>query len=336
MATKLASLPIVNGGLGAAVPTGGLAAQTAPIVRGVTGTIDIESSSDGVHFCTAATFYKNGKEDQIVTVAAAYMRVNAEKGTADSACVCAESGIVRSGVIPSPPVSGKGATLDISSFGPETTCYVDDLPKGTSVGIEISCDGVHWSVDFKTWTGNGCLTKNIAARFIRAVGLGKDTSGVVIGISSMEPVGEAGQSCVMITAADSPYDAVDSETIFADTTGGPIIINAPLSAGNGCDTFTVKDYGGVASINPITVVPQPGEWVEHAVIDNNCDAQTWVSDGLGNWPATSDYDKSALDDVTIIKSGILKQLAVSDDEAQSLLCELNQVFDMILVTLECR
>jgi hypothetical protein len=182
MSTLLAELTIIPGAVGPALSTAGLDAQKTLIVSGVAGTINIEASSDGVEFCSIATFQSASEEDKIVDVVAAFMRVDASNGGANTACVVAEGSATMSGVIPSPPGNGPGAALDVSNFGPLTTIFVSGIPGGGSVGIEVSCDGVEFSSDFKTFTADGCDTKSIAARFIRATG-----SSAVVGVSAQNP-----------------------------------------------------------------------------------------------------------------------------------------------------
>jgi hypothetical protein len=188
MSTQLAQLPIVNGAVGAAIATDNLAGLKTLIVSSVGGTINIEASSDGIHFCGVATFSADGENDQVVDVAAAFMRVDATNGSAATACAVAELGAVLSAVVPTPPSNGPGASIDLSAFGSETTVFISGLGGG-SVNFEISCDGVEWSTDFKSFTADGCLTKNISARFIRAVGLGGTAS---CGVSCQNPASVSG------------------------------------------------------------------------------------------------------------------------------------------------
>jgi hypothetical protein len=209
MSTILAQLPIIAGGIGASVSTENLGAKKTLIVTGVTGTVDIEASYDGINFCSVATFAAKGSTDQFVEVAAPFMRVNASNGGAATACVLGESGRVLAGVIPSPPGNGPGAALDVSSFGSLTTVFVTGIGGKTSINIEISCDGVTWSPDFKSFTADGCITKDISARFIRAVG---HKGSAVIGVSSQNGV-PANSGTTMITWA--PEDpAGDRGSIF--------------------------------------------------------------------------------------------------------------------------
>jgi hypothetical protein len=182
MSTLLAELTVVPGAVGPAISTANLAAQKTLIVSGVSGTFGIEASSDGINFCNIHTFQPNNDNDEIVTVAAAFMRANATLGGAATACVVAEEGITKTGIVPAPPADGPGAALDITEFGPETTVYVSNIPLGGSVGIEISCDGTKWSSEFQTFQKNECDSKNVAARFIRAVGI--KSGGVLVGVTS--------------------------------------------------------------------------------------------------------------------------------------------------------
>jgi hypothetical protein len=218
MSTLLAILPIVPGGLGAAEDVSNLQAQKTLVLSNVTGSVQIEASVDGVEFVPVCTFVAGGPTDQTIDIVAAYMRVNAVKGNAATACAMAESGGVSLGVVPTPPANGAGADLDISEFGPNTTVFVTGLTGG-SVAFEVSCDGVVWSTDFKTFTANGYNTKDISARFIRALGVGA-TGAIGIGVCSAD-VPETG-------IPQQVFDPVDI-FIYARTTGDDVLGNGTLA-----------------------------------------------------------------------------------------------------------
>jgi hypothetical protein len=176
MSTNI-NLPVIVGDIGVAQPTAGLVAFKTIVVSGLTGTIVVEASGDGVTFATAVTFTSGTAKQQSILVAAAAMRVNATAGAASSVEVIAEESLARSGVIPSPPPDGPGAALDITDFGPISTVFstnhsASGLQNDGSVNIEISADGTSWATAFKSFTGNSLLTQTISARFIRAVGVG--------------------------------------------------------------------------------------------------------------------------------------------------------------------
>lgn len=332
MTTKLVELPVVAGGSGAAEFTGGLETRKTVLVQDVIGGIQVQSSSDGVEFCTVASFVEGPARDQIIEVEGSFMRVLATGGDAAAVYVSAESGQVRSGVIPPPPQGGPGASLDIASFGPHTTVYCNGLLPGDAVGFEISLDGSAWSADFRTFTKDGCVTKDVAARFIRAVGKSRLVSVPVLNISSQEPLGESANSCVTIGPADSPFQASDGETVFVNTFGQEVTIIAPPATGNPCDTFTVKDAGGTASLGPITVVPSsPAGVIEDPVLDQNCQSRSWESDGE-KWIPVTDYGLRSIDQATLITDGNLVQVATYDDELQSILFQINEVMDLILTS----
>jgi hypothetical protein len=182
MSTLVVNLPIVSGGIGAAVSTAQFAAAKTVIGSGITGTVTVEASVDGVSFCPVGTLTPT-VTDLIVDVACSEMRLNAEQGDAGTLCVQAEGSQTRSASIPLPPADGPGASLDISLFGPFTTVGVEGLTAG-QVGFEISCDDTNWTPDFKSFTADGCFTKEISASFIRAVGTGAAVTS--IGITSEE------------------------------------------------------------------------------------------------------------------------------------------------------
>jgi len=207
--TELISLPIVPGGQGAGVSTAGVGAKKTLIVTGVTGTINLEISNDGgASWCQVASF-SNNVNDKILTFVAALMRVNAENGSASDVQVVAERDSINVGVIPAPPASGPGASLDTTDFGCISTIVVSDKDGPGSINIEVSGDDVEWSTAF-SFSGNGCQTKDISARFVRAVG--NNATGTI-----------------SMASADAPAPAATAEVRWAQ--------EAPDSALRGGNAF---------------------------------------------------------------------------------------------------
>jgi hypothetical protein len=183
MSTLVANLPIVAGGIGASESVAQLASEKTIIGTGITGSVTVEASTDGgISFCPVGSL-TNTTTDIIVDVACSHMRLNATGGDAATLCVQAEGSQTRSAVVPLPPANGAGASLDISLFGPKTTVSVSGLTAG-QVAFEISCDGTNWTPDFKTFTNDGCFSKEVSAAFVRAVGTGATVAA--IGITSEE------------------------------------------------------------------------------------------------------------------------------------------------------
>lgn len=181
--TELITLPIVAGGVGAGVATANLQAKRTIQVTSLEGTVIIEASNDGgLTWCQVASF-SGSTEDQVKTVAAGMMRVNATSGNAGEVQIVAERGLIRTGVIPSPPVSGAGASLIVSQFGCLSTFIVQDFDGNGSVNIEVSGDGVEWSTA-ASFQGNGCKTIDISALFVRAMG---NNATATLSMGSEEP-----------------------------------------------------------------------------------------------------------------------------------------------------
>lgn len=82
-----------------------------------------------------------------------------------------------------------------------------------------------------------------------------------------------------------PYTAQCNELVFVDTTAGVVTVNAPRAVLSPGERFTVKDVGGAAALNNITVLPTGGDTLEAGTgtIALAGQAKTWVSDGVGNW-----------------------------------------------------
>jgi hypothetical protein len=171
MATKNVSLPITTGGLGTPASVAHLAAKKTIVVDGVVKSVSIEASVDGVNFCPVGAL-GGKKEDIAVEVVCQEMRVNASNG-ADAAevQVIAEQALNKFGTVPVPPANGNGSSLDIRTFGALSTVQITGITAG-GVTFQISPDDSIWTPAYKTFTKPGCLTNEIAAQYIRAVGRG--------------------------------------------------------------------------------------------------------------------------------------------------------------------
>lgn len=88
-----------------------------------------------------------------------------------------------------------------------------------------------------------------------------------------------------------PYFATYNQFVKVDTTLGTVVIIAPTANPAKGDFFAVKDFGGNADVNPITVLPASArppvalvpDTIESGVIANSKGCKTWVADSLGNW-----------------------------------------------------
>lgn len=164
------SLPIVTGGVGAAVPTPVHGALKTIVATGVDGVIDIEASGDGVNFINVASF-SAGQTEQIISLVCAAMRVNATNGSANSVAVMAEETLCKFGIVPAPPTNGPGAALDVSDFGFLTSVLVTQPSGGGTIEIQISEDGVNWTTAYQSVAYAKLLdAPALSANFIRAVG----------------------------------------------------------------------------------------------------------------------------------------------------------------------
>lgn len=87
----------------------------------------------------------------------------------------------------------------------------------------------------------------------------------------------------LISNADSPYNAnLALRTILADSALGPITVNLPPAADWEGETFYIKDSGGNAAAQTITVNPDAAETIDGAVlynITNNYRSVAAYSDG---------------------------------------------------------
>src|SRR4030095_9518767 len=113
-------LDIVTNGIGAPAPTSDLSTGKTIIATGLTGVLVIEGSADGEFFCPVATV---SKEVEPIEVVATHMRVDAKQGSATSVRIVAEQSRIRAvrTLVSEPP----GEILDVSSFGPEMSFYIN-------------------------------------------------------------------------------------------------------------------------------------------------------------------------------------------------------------------
>lgn len=89
---------------------------------------------------------------------------------------------------------------------------------------------------------------------------------------------------VTSTSANNSINAGVDNVQLVDTTGGPVTITLPASHTVG-DWFTVKDAGGAAATNAITVDPADADTIDGAAtysIASNYEAITVISNGT-NW-----------------------------------------------------
>jgi hypothetical protein len=68
-----------------------------------------------------------------------------------------------------------------------------------------------------------------------------------------------------VVFAQSPYTVQASDNLLlVDTTGGAVVILLPASASRSGKELDIKDSGGNAAANPISVTPVAGETVDNA------------------------------------------------------------------------
>lgn len=70
-------------------------------------------------------------------------------------------------------------------------------------------------------------------------------------------------SATNVNAAMSPYEVQPLDTVLlVDTTGGPVTVNLPPGIERSGLEITVKDAGGNANNNPITIAPDGAETID--------------------------------------------------------------------------
>ncbi len=92
---------------------------------------------------------------------------------------------------------------------------------------------------------------------------------------------------VSIDDTDSPYTvASDDDVILVDTSAGAVTINLGAVASNSGRRLQIKDTGGNAATNNITIDPDGSETIDNQstyVMDENLFAIDIVCDGSENY-----------------------------------------------------
>lgn len=73
---------------------------------------------------------------------------------------------------------------------------------------------------------------------------------------------------VTVTNAMSPYDIQnDEDLVEVDSSAGPVTVNLPLAVDVDSKLITIKDVGGAAMANNITIGRQGGEAIDGVLSD---------------------------------------------------------------------
>lgn len=102
----------------------------------------------------------------------------------------------------------------------------------------------------------------------------------------MENDGTGGLSWTSKNATTYAVQPTDSIIGVSGTTASPVTVTLPLASVVGAIVYTIKDTGGNAFLNPITVVPSGGNTIDgepDLLITGDRDAVTLLSDGVSAW-----------------------------------------------------
>lgn len=289
MSTIDVVIPITPGGVGAAVDISALAAKKTFVFAGVDGgPVELQTSIDGVEFCTVRSVTPN-ETDIVLTFAGMFMRIDASKGGAiTSAVVAAERARIRAVTLPAPAGPGVGgAAVDVALLGTINTAIVTSVGDGAAAELQISQDGVSWAQVMKSFTKpetweSECFDAKFARVFARGGTVGH------MDLAAQDSPLDASFSVITgpFTTA-GPHDVECGDTAQVDTTANVVDIQLPaVTPGNaGCD-ITVKRIAGANDHRLLTAGADTVDSVAGPidVIDaTGTISLTLRSDGVSNW-----------------------------------------------------
>jgi hypothetical protein len=154
-----------------------------------------------------------------------------------------------------------------------------DVNGGTFVAV-----GFSGHVDDNAFTGTGTVQlRELSDNFNGAIGAFENynfpafTGAVQILVRSRDRHRIEG----IVTAPT--YNALYNELVRVNTNANEVTVTAPRASPAKGERLVVKDVGGNATINHITMAGSGGDTVEDSVISINGQAKMWVSDGIGHW-----------------------------------------------------
>jgi hypothetical protein len=290
-------LPVVNGGTGAPAATDTLAGAKTLVATGVSGTIFVEASGDGVRFVQVATLTASQSE-RVLTVVCKSMRVKATAGSANSVQVMAEEAATKAGVIPNPPTNGPGASLDVSEFGFLSSIFVAGVTGKGSISLEVSGDNVHWTSALLSCTSPTLLNGGLlTAKFIRARGQGCSAASIVVCSDNTlsEALGDIQQGVFVWQPGGVQHDNVypDWNEVYALVSAFDRSLGVPKIVVDGTLSGQFTLFG-----DPMAVIPA-GTWDLSQVTIQGIDTPLWqalsfadgcnITIGTNHYPAAYPY-----------------------------------------------
>lgn len=95
-----------------------------------------------------------------------------------------------------------------------------------------------------------------------------EPTGAIIATNVQDAISQVATTPVGVNATPvnsgmSPYAPLPTDSVlYVDSTGGPVVINMPLAVARGGLALTIKDVGGSASTNNITINASGAETID--------------------------------------------------------------------------
>lgn len=190
-------LPVLNGpGASVNVSTAGKVKTIVVEGRFPGATITIEASVDGGVVFAPVHIFQDGDEQEVVEIAAQFMRVNVSgRKTSVPFTAAIDIGTTNEGALflalPLPVGNGAGPSVNATALGTFCTFIAGGSFPGAVIRVEVSEDGANWAPVGQFSGQGGSFSKEITGEFFRANVAGRKTSVPFTGTLAVGAINDA-------------------------------------------------------------------------------------------------------------------------------------------------